>query len=267
MDLKNKVIVVTGGGTGIGRALCHRFAREQPRGIVVSGLQSDHIQTVADEVGGVAVTCDVTCEADVRRLVERTETTFGPIDLFCSNAGVTVKGGVEVPDANWEQLWRVNVMGHVYVSRAVLPSMLDRGSGYLLFTSSAAGLLTEIGSAAYSVTKHGTVALAEWLSIKYRRRGIGVSCLCPAGVATDFLDLDDPVHQFLNVSALSPEVVAENTLDALRGERFLVLPHEQVAEFVQFKAEHHDRWLHNFARVNEKLERIRDKSERTRDAA
>lgn len=260
MELKDQVIVVTGGANGIGRALCRRFAAEQPRGIVVADIDGEKAHAVADEVGGLAVVCDVTLEEDVIRLVDEVQKAFGSIDLFCSNAGVTVKGGVEVSDDNWDRLWQVNVMGHVYVSRAVLPAMLERGAGYLLFTSSAAGVLTEIGSAAYSVTKHGTVALAEWLSIKYRRRGIRVSCLCPAGVATDFLDLDDPVHQFLHFSSLTAEQVAESTMQAVREEKFLILPHEVVAEFVAFKAQDHDRWLHNFARVNEKMERAAEKS-------
>lgn len=260
MELSQQVAVVTGGAQGIGRALCRRFATEGAAGIVVADLDFEGARLVAEEVGGLAIPCDVSDERQIQSLVQQTLDRFGRIDLFVSNAGITTKGGIEVVDQEWQRLWDVNVMSHVYASRAVLPAMLERGNGYLLNTSSAAGVLTEIGSAPYSVTKHAAVALAEWLSVQYRRRGIKVSCLCPAGVATDFLDLEDPIHQFLHMSSVTPEQVAECVVQGLSDERFLILPHAEVQEFFQFKADHYDDWLKNFSRVNEKMERAKAKA-------
>lgn len=260
MDLRDKVVVVTGGARGIGRAMCRRFAAEGARAVVVADVD-ENASTVAAEIGGTSVRCDVSRESDIQNLVSLTESVHGPIDLFCSNAGITTKGGPEVANSDWQRLWDVNVMSHVYAARAVLPTMLERGAGYLLQTSSAAGLLTEIGSATYSVTKHAVIAFAEWLSIHYQKRGIKVSCLCPAGVATDFLDLDDPVHQFLHVSSVPPEDVADAVVRGLADERFLILPdaHAQVAEFFAYKGQDYDRWLKNFARIHQKLERAAEK--------
>jgi NAD(P)-dependent dehydrogenase (short-subunit alcohol dehydrogenase family) len=255
MDVKDRVAVVTGGGNGIGAAICRRLRSEGVAGVVVADLDAAAAENVACEIDGVAIPCDVGEEPQVRALVERAIDQFGRIDLYVSNAGVTSKGGFEVDDAGWEHNWRVNVMAHVYAARAVIPGMVARGEGYFLLTSSAAGLLTEIGSAPYSVTKHGTVAFAEWLSVHYQKQGIRVSCLCPAGVATGFLDLSDPVHQFLHMSSVTPDDVARSVIDALRDERFLVLPHKEVAEFFAFKGQDYDRWLRNFARLNEKIHR------------
>ena len=259
MQLENQVAVVTGGANGIGRALCRRFAAERARGVVVADIDFAAASEVAAEIGGWAVRCDVQQESEIQSLVTQSIERFGQIDLFVSNAGITVSGGVEVPDADWQRLWDVNVMAHVYASRAVLPGMLERGQGYLLHTSSAAGVLTEIGSAPYSVTKHAVVAFAEWLSVQYQRRGIKVSCLCPAGVSTDFLDLNDPVHKFLHMSSVTPEAVADCVIEGLAAEKFLLLPHKEVDEFFQFKAQNYDAWLKNFSRVNEKMEKARAK--------
>lgn len=260
MQIKGKVIVVTGGAHGIGRALCERFAREGAKGILIADLDEAAARDVAEEVDGIYAQCDVAVEAGVHRLVELAENVLGPVDLFCSNAGITTKGGPDVLDADWQRLWDVNLMAHVYAARAVLPSMLKRGSGYLLQTSSAAGLLTEIGSAPYSVTKHAAVAFAEWLSVHYQKQGIGVSCLCPAGVATDFLDPNDPIHQFLHATSVTPEEVAGCVIDGLADERFLILPHKEVEEFFAFKGQDYDRWLKNFARLKEKMDRRAAKS-------
>src|SRR5258708_2672663 len=168
MKLKEKVAVVTGGGNGIGRALCRRFATEGARGVVVADVEASAATLVAKEIGGIAVTTDVRREADLQQLVARATETYGPIDLFCSNAGIFTPGGMETTDADWERIWEINVRAHIYAARAVLPGMLARGEGYLLQTASAAGLLTQIGSAPYAVTKHAAVALAEWLA---RRHG------------------------------------------------------------------------------------------------
>ncbi len=262
MDIRDKIIIVTGGAHGIGRALCERFASDGARHVIIADIDEAAAQAVATRFNSTALRCDVSCEMDIQALVAHTLDAHGHIDLFCSNAGITTKGGAEVPDADWLRLWDVNLMAHVYAARAVLPSMLERGEGYLLQTSSAAGLMTEIGSAPYSVTKSAAISFAEWLSIHYQKRGLRVSCLCPAGVATDFLDLGDPIHQFLHVSSVSPADVADAVVRGLADERFLILPdaHQPVQEFFAYKGEDYDRWLKNFARINEKLERLKAKA-------
>ncbi len=263
MELGDRVVLVTGGANGIGRALCRRIAQEKPRGIVIADRDPQAALALAAEMGAVAIAvdCDVSCEADVQAAVERSLQEFGRIDVVVSNAGVTAKGGFEAPDADWDRLWRINVLAHVFLARAVVPAMVKQGGGAFVVTASAAGLLTEIGSAAYSVTKHGAVAFAEWLSVHYRNQGLKVACVCPAGVATNFLDLDDPIHQFLHLSSVSAEHVAECVIDALRREVFLALPHPEVGEFFQFKTQNYDLWLHNFAHVNSRLQK---QSERAR---
>lgn len=262
MNLTDRVIIVTGGGRGIGRALCLRFAQDRPRGIVVADRDVAAAKAVAAEVGGLGLNCDVTVEADIQHVVQQTEQQFGPVSVFCSNAGSTIKGGVETSDADWQTMWNLHVMSNVYAARAVLPGMLERGEGYLLQTSSAAGLLTEIGSAAYSVTKHATIALAEWISIHYRRQGIRVSVLCPSGVQTEMLDMSDPVHQFLHLHSVTAEDVAQQVVEAMAAERFLVLPHHEVGEYFAFKGQDYDRFLHNFSRLPEKLARKTKQRER-----
>src|SRR5580693_8151571 len=187
MNLTGKVAVVTGGASGIGRALCRRFAAEGARGVVVADLDGAAAEQVAREIGGLAVRTDVSRESDVAQLVERATAAFGAIDLLCSNAGIAMEGGIETPDGDWQRIWGINFMAHVYAARAVLPGMLARGQGYLLQTASAAGLLTQVGAGPYSVTKHAAVGFAEWLAITYRSRGIQVSCLCPQGVHTNML--------------------------------------------------------------------------------
>jgi NAD(P)-dependent dehydrogenase (short-subunit alcohol dehydrogenase family) len=260
MELGDRVVLVTGGANGIGRAICCRIAQEHPRGIVIADRDLDAAREVASEIGGIAIACDVSCEEDVKAVVERTLQEYGRIDAVISNAGVTSKGGFETPDADWDRLWRVNVLAHVYLSRAAVPKMVEQGGGAFVVTASAAGLLTEIGSAAYSVTKHGAVAFAEWLSVHYRNQGLKVACLCPAGVATNFLDLDDPIHQFLHLSSVTPEHVADCVIEALQQETFLVLPHPEVGEFFEFKTKDYDRWLHNFAHVNTRLNRLNERA-------
>lgn len=254
MQLRDKVAVVTGGGGGIGRALCRRFAAEGARGVVVADRNESLASQVAAELGGLAVTVDVGVEADVVRLVARATAAFGSIDLFCSNAGICLNGGVETADADWQRVWQVNLMSHVYAARAVLPQMLARGHGYLLQTASAAGLLSQIGSAPYSVTKHAAVAMAEWLSITYGAAGIKVSCLCPQGVRTDMLQqATGGIADHLRDSALEPEAVADAVVAGLADERFLILPHPEVAEYFQHKADDYGRWLRGMRRLQEKV--------------
>jgi NAD(P)-dependent dehydrogenase (short-subunit alcohol dehydrogenase family) len=250
MRLANKVVVVTGGANGIGRALCRRFAAEGAKAVVVADLQASMAEQVAKEFGGIAVQTDVAQETDVVRLVERVTQKYGVIDLFCSNAGVGVSGGVNAPDGDWERSWQVNVMAHVYAARAVLPGMLARGEGYLLQTVSAAGLLTQLGSAPYSVTKHAALAFAEWLAITHGDQGIKVSALCPMGVRTDMLKRAEfGGGAFLLESAVEPEQVAEDIVKGLDEETFLILPHPEVAEFFARKATEYDRWLRGMRRL------------------
>jgi NAD(P)-dependent dehydrogenase (short-subunit alcohol dehydrogenase family) len=252
MQLSGKVVVVTGGGNGIGRALCRRFAVEGAKAIVVADVNAAAAAAVASEIGGTAITADVSREADVVRLVARTMAEHGAIDLFCSNAGIAVNGDEHTPDAEWARCWNVNVMAHVYAARAVVPHMLERGGGYLLQTVSAAGLLSHPQSATYAVTKHASLAFAEWLSMTYGDRGIGVSALCPQGVRTDMLrraEAEGTKRSFLLDSALEPEQVAEDVVKGLEAERFLILPHGEVAEFVRRKAADHDRWLRGMRRL------------------
>jgi NAD(P)-dependent dehydrogenase (short-subunit alcohol dehydrogenase family) len=257
MELRDKHVVVTGGANGIGRALARRFAAEGARAVVVADLDADGAAAVAEEIGGLPVSTNVADEADVQHLVTAAEDRYGPIDLFCSNAGIVVGGGVEVENETWQQIWDVNVMAHVYATRAVLPGMIARGEGYLLHTASAAGLLTNIGAAPYAVTKHAVVALAEWLSITHGDQGIKVSCLCPQGVRTNMLlgsEAGDPAAaSVLLQGAIEPEDVAEAVVQGLAAERFLILPHPEVGEYFKRKADDYDRWLAGMRRLQARL--------------
>jgi len=248
--LAGTIIVVTGGAKGIGRALCRRFASEGARKVVVADIDGRAAQNVAGEIGGVAIETDVARESDVARLVMQVTTDVGAIDLFCSNAGIAVTGGEETPNAEWQRCWDVNVMAHVYAARHVLPAMLARGEGYLLQTVSAAGLLTHIQSATYAVTKHASLAFAEWLAIAYGDRGINVSALCPQGVRTDMLRrAATEGGVFLVEGALEPEQVADEVVKGLADERFLILPHPEVAEYFRRKANDYDRWLRGMRKL------------------
>ena len=250
MQLRDKVVVVTGGANGIGRALCRRFAAEGAKAVVVADIQSAAASQVASEIGGIAVQADVTHELDVVRLVKKTLNDFGAIDLFCSNAGVGVQGGVEAADHDWLKSWNVNVMAHVYAARAVLPAMLARGEGYLLQTVSAAGLLTQLGSAPYAATKHAALALAEWIVITHGDQGIKVSALCPQGVRTDMLRRAEfGGGAFLLDTAIEPEQAADAVVKGLAEERFLILPHPEVAEYFRRKATDYDRWLRGMRKL------------------
>lgn len=249
MQLAGKVVIVTGGANGIGRALCRRFAHEGAK-VAVADLQLESAEKVAGEIGGIAVRIDVSRESDIVQLVKRTTEKFGPVDLFCSNAGVGTAGSFDAPDADWERSWQVNLMAHVFAARAVLPAMLARGDGYLLQTVSAAGLLTQLGSAPYSVTKHAALGFAEWLAITYGDRGIKVSALCPMGVRTDMLRRAEFAGgAFLLDSAIEPEDVAEHVVQAISEERFLILPHPEVAQYIQRKASDYERWLRSMRRL------------------
>jgi NAD(P)-dependent dehydrogenase (short-subunit alcohol dehydrogenase family) len=256
MNLQEKIVVVTGGANGIGRALCRRFAAEGARGVVVSDIDFDAARKVADEINGLAVKTDVASESDVITLVAKANEAFGPIDLFCSNAGIGgVPGFEEVSNEDWRRIWEINVMAHIYAARAALPQMLERGSGYLLNTASAAGLLTQIGSAPYSVTKHAAVSFAEWLAITYGARGIKVSCLCPQGVKTNLLMAGALAGSagFLLEGAIEPEEAAEAVVRGLAEEKFLILPHPEVVEYFRRKANDYDRWLRGMRRLQDQV--------------
>ena len=255
MNLKDKVAVVTGGAMGIGRALCQRFAAEGARGVIVADREIEKAEAVAAEIGGLAVKTDVSIEADIINLVNQATAKFGQIDLFCSNAGIGgMPGGAEVANEAWAEIFGINVMAHIYAARAVLPQMLQRGEGYLLQTASAAGLLTQVGSAPYSVTKHAAVAFAEWLSITHGDKGIKVSCLCPQGVRTRMLlGEDGKGENFLVEGSVSAEEVADVVVAGLAEEKFLILPHPEVAEYIQRKAGDYDRWIRGMRRLQAKV--------------
>ena len=254
MELQGKVAVVTGAANGIGRACAEAFVRAGAK-VAVADLDGAATTAVADEIGALAVAADVSVEADIEHLVAETERELGPIDLFHSNAGIGVHGGLDAPDEEWDRIWKINTMAHVYAARAVLPSMLDRGEGYLVSTASAAGLLTQIGNASYSVTKHAAVALAEWIAITYGDRGIRVSCLCPQGVNTNMLRggsaIDSASANAVKAGGdvLEPEQVADVVVQAIRDERFLILPHPEVATYFERKASDYDRWLGGMRRL------------------
>lgn len=248
MQLADRHIVITGAAGGIGSALARRIAQERPRSLTLADLDMDGVEAVARDLDALAVELDAGSEASVRGLVEAATRAGGQIDVFISNAGVGgARGGPEAPEAAWDEAWRVNVMSHVWAARALLPEMLARGEGYLVNTASAAGLLTQVSSLIYSVTKHAAVALAEWMSIEYAERGVRVSCICPQGVRTPMLEMamEDPVSAAaLNFGGLiEPEDVAEAVVEGIAAERMLILPHENVARFMAFRGAEHERWL------------------------
>jgi NAD(P)-dependent dehydrogenase (short-subunit alcohol dehydrogenase family) len=249
MHVRDRVCVVTGGASGIGRALVERFASDGARAVVVVDRDADGARAVAESVGGLGMPADVAREEDIRRVIDDTETRCGPIDLFCSNAGILVVGGPEVPTRDWQRIWEVNLMAHVLAARHLVPRMLARGGGYLLHTASAAGLLTQIGSAPYAVTKHAAVAFAEWLAITYGDRGLKVSVLCPQAVRTAMIE-GVPDGGVAGVDGiLEPARIAAEVARGLAEERFLILPHATVAEYVRRKAEDVERWLRGMRRL------------------
>jgi NAD(P)-dependent dehydrogenase (short-subunit alcohol dehydrogenase family) len=248
MRVEDRHVVVTGGANGIGAALARRFAAEGAR-VVVADLDEGPLMRVAAEVGGLGVPTDVREQHQIASLVAAAESQYGPIDLFCSNAGIVVPGGEEASDAAWERSIGVNVLAHVYAARVLVPRMLERGEGYLLNTASAAGLLTQIGSAPYSVTKHAAVAFAEWLAITYGDAGLKVSVLCPQAVRTNMTagTVEGGVAGVDGM--LEPDEVADAVIDGLAAESFLILPHPVVLDYFRRKADDYDRWLRGMRRL------------------
>lgn len=247
MDVTGKIVVVTGGAGGIGYGLCRRFSREGAKAVIVADVNEAQAKTVAGEIHGTAVRCDVRREEDIIGLVRFTEETCGPIDLFCSNAGIIVFGGVDVVNDDWQRIWEINVLSHVYAARAVIPRMIKHGGGAFLITASAAGLLSQIGSAPYSATKHAAVGLAESIAITYGDQGIMAFALCPQAVRTEM------TRQGGGVAALDglmePEELAEAVIEGLKREEFLILPHHEVRTYLQRKASDYDRWIRGMRRL------------------
>ena len=251
MELRDATVVVTGAGSGIGEALARRAAAEGARAVAVVDVDADAASTVAGDLGDVAtpIAADLSMEDEVHRVASEVRHDLGPIDLWCSNAGILVVGGLDVPTEEWRRILDINVMAHVWAAQAVVPDMLERGRGWLLATASAAGLLTQIGSAPYSVTKHAAVAFAEWLAISYGERGLGVSVLCPQAVATKMTVGIEGGGVAGVDGMLGPEAVADAAVAGLRDERFLILPHPEVADYELRRAQDHDRWIAGMQRL------------------
>lgn len=253
MEISGKNIVVTGGANGIGRALCERFAKEGASHVTVVDLDEANAAAVAESVGGKSYHVDVASRSEIEELVRSVESDSGAIDLFVSNAGIGIAGGAEVEVDEWQRIWDINVMAHVNAANALLPSMLERGKGYLLNTCSAAGLLSQIGSAPYAVTKHAAVAFAEWLSITYGNRGVRVSVLCPQAVRTNMTAGTENGGVAGVDGMIEPEELAEVTIAGLRKEAFLILPHEIVRTYYRRKGEDIDRWLAGMRRLADRF--------------
>jgi NAD(P)-dependent dehydrogenase (short-subunit alcohol dehydrogenase family) len=260
VDPAGKVVVVTGGARGIGRAMALRFATAGALAVIVADVDAAGASSVAREIGGTAIECDVSREPDVIRLVESVLRERSRIDIFCSNAGIAVGGGPETPNDQWQRIWDVNVMSHVLVARHVLPGMLERHDGYIVGTVSAAGLLNHVFAAPYGVTKAAALSLFEWLSIAHGDSGIRISCLCPQGVKTDMLAAERRLGlEFLTDAALDPETVADAVLAGIEQERFLILPHPEVAEYFRRKAGDYDRWLKGMRRLRARIQPAADR--------
>ncbi len=268
MRLEGSVTVVTGGGSGIGAALATRLAEEGAAAVVVVDLDAEAARATADRVASGApdvdvwhLACDVSDEGEVLDLLEQVENRNALVDLFCANAGIASAQGIDAPDEVWRRVLDVNLMAHLHAARALVPRWCERGRGHLLVTASAAGLLTNLGDAPYSVSKHAAVALAEWIAITYGDRGVGVSCLCPQGVRTpllfgDHLSPDDDLAARVvrMERILEPDEVAAVTVAALEDDRFLILPHEEVASYEQARSADRERWLRSMRRLQSQLD-------------
>jgi NAD(P)-dependent dehydrogenase (short-subunit alcohol dehydrogenase family) len=247
MRVKDKVTVVTGGSNGIGAALCRRFAQEEAKAVVVADIDEQGARALAGEIHGLAVRCDVAKEEDIIQLVRQTQARYGPIDVFCSNAGIIIKGLLEVSNDDWQRIWAINVMSHVYAARAVLPGMLKRGSGGFVITASAAGLLNQIDSTSYTATKHAAVGLADNLAINYGDRGVQVSVICPMAVRSLMTQQGGGIAALDGM--LEAEQVADDVIAALDQHQFMILPHPQVKDYLQLKAGDYDRWIRGMQRL------------------
>lgn len=251
MKIKDKIILVTGGANGIGKALCERFHADGAAKIYVADIDFENAERVAESVGGKAFRLDVSDEANCKLIIAEILNESGRIDFIASNAGIGgAQGSLEVENEVWQKIYEINVLSHVYLARAAFPSMIERGAGAFLITSSAAGLLTHPLAAPYAATKHAAVALAENLAIEFAEKGIYVSCLCPQGVKTDLImGGENNPNGFLTVDAISAAECADAVIKALEKETFLILPHPEVADYIVKKAENRDRWLHSLRKI------------------
>jgi NAD(P)-dependent dehydrogenase (short-subunit alcohol dehydrogenase family) len=265
VELTGRTVVVTGGASGIGKAMAERFAMEAAQAVVVADIDGAGAEAVAEGIAGAAIglACDVSDEAALNDMIDRAEGEFGQIDIFCANAGTGVGAGLEASDEVWRQVMDVNVMSHVYAARRLVPGWLEGGEGYFVSTASAAGMLSQIGDVTYTVSKHAAVAFAEWLRITYGARGLRVSCLCPMGVDTPLvrrgLEIEGPQGLGARIVAasgelLAPEDVAVEVMAALRDERFFILPHRIVSDHYRRKGDDPERWLHGMQRLQERVE-------------
>ncbi len=252
MDPAGKVAVVTGAASGIGAALARTLTEAGAR-VALADLDEIGLRRLAGELDTLALVTDVSVEVDNIRLIEAAEAQLGPIDLFCANAGIAFEGSEQSPDADWDRMWKVNFLSHVYAARHLIPHWLQRKSGYLLVTASAAGLLTNLGAAQYAVTKHAAVAFAEWLAVTYGDQGIKISCLCPQGVLTPILDKEGEAIAMLRATAITPEEVANEVIQAIKDERFLILPHPEVAIYEQRRATDREGWLEGMRKLRRNL--------------
>jgi len=253
MEVAGKVIVVTGAASGIGKGLCLRFAKEGAKAIVAADVNEAGAKAVADQVKGDAVVCDVRKEADIIRLAKFAEDKYGRIDLFCSNAGIIAIGGYEVDNEAWQRIWEINVLAHVFAARAVMPGMIKRGGGAFMITASAAGLLSQIGSLPYSVTKHAAVGMAENLEITYRDQGIQVFALCPQAVDTEMTKLSEGGGVAGVDGLMKPEQLADAVMESFAADEFLILPHKEVKTYMQRKAADYTRWLQGMRRLQQRF--------------
>jgi len=252
MDIQGKICVITGAASGIGRALCVAFADAGAAHVVCVDRNGEGAAETARMVGGTAHTVDVSKQAEITEMIDAVERDIGPIDLFWSNAGIAVGGGMETPDDDWQRVWEVNVMSHVWAARHLVPLMSARGGGYLLNTASAAGLLNQVGSASYGVTKHAAVGLAEWIAMTHGDAGIKVSVLCPQAVRTEMTRGHED-HVAAIDGMMEPDTVAQICLAAIAEETFLILPHAEVRDYMQNKVQNYDRWIGGMRKLNRKF--------------
>lgn len=257
MELTDKIVVITGGANGIGKAMAVRFHAAGAKHIVVADLDADGARTVANDVAGSSMEVNVADEDAVRHLIEGTENDIGPIDLFCSNAGIATADSLDAPNEQWQLIWDVNVMAHVYAARHLVPRMVKRGGGYLLNTCSAAGLLNQIGGVAYGVTKHAAVGLGEWIAMTHAHEGIRVSLLCPQAVRTAMTSGEamnnKGVAAAANDGMIEADTLADSVVEGLRDERFLILPHPEVEEYMRRKTADYDRWIRGMNRFHQSI--------------
>lgn len=250
MNVKDKIILVTGGANGIGKALCERFFADGAAKLYVADIDFETAEKVAESVGGKAFRLDVADEANCKDVVKKILDESGRLDFIASNAGIGgAEGLLEVSNDDWRSIYEINVLSHVFLARAAFPAMIENGFGAFMITASAAGLLTHPTGAPYSATKHAAVALAENMSLEFHEKGIYVSCLCPQGVVTRLIDGEDNPNKFLMADAISVEECADAVIKALEAETFLILPQAEVAEYIVNKAENRDRWLHQLRKM------------------